>query len=186
MRFAVRFVEEGLIAPDPALERVVADEVRALLRPHVPSAVRAAARVLARGEPARPGVGAGLVVTDAKQAEEVADERAAVLVRPTTDPDDAHGMIAAAAVVTEVGGSTSHVAVVSRELGRPCVVGCDSGTVDRLRGRAVTVDGATGEVLEGILPLAAADPAGDADLAVLLDWARAAGRGDLLAAADQT
>ena len=52
---------------------------------------------------------------------------AVILVRPTTSPEDLHGMIAARAVVTEQGGSTSHAAVVGRALGLPCVVGCGKG-----------------------------------------------------------
>ncbi|MFC7659707.1 PEP-utilizing enzyme [Pseudonocardia benzenivorans] len=62
-------------------------------------------------------------------------------------------MIAATAVCTETGGSTSHAAVVCRGLGRPAVVGCGAGTVERLTGRDVTIDGGTGTVFDGLLPL---------------------------------
>ncbi len=80
-------------------------------------------------------------------------------------------MIAAQATITELGGATSHAAVVSRELGRPCVVGCGTGTIAALCDRVVTVDGGSGVVYEGVVPLTSADPSSDADLSVLTGWA---------------
>jgi pyruvate,orthophosphate dikinase len=55
-------------------------------------------------------------------------------------------------ILTEIGGATSHAAVVSRELGVPCIVGCGAGTLASLEGRLVTVDASSGEVFEGRLP----------------------------------
>ena len=78
-----------------------------------------------------------------------------MLARETTSPDDVGGMIAARAVITEQGGSTSHAAVVSRELHTPCVVGCGQGSLARLVGTEVTVDGGSGTVYSGLLPLTA-------------------------------
>ncbi|WP_205698861.1 pyruvate, phosphate dikinase [Conexibacter sp. SYSU D00693] len=171
VRLAVALAQEGLLTPAEALGRVGKADVDALLRPHVPAEARAGAELLASGEPACPGVASGLVAVDAEEAEDLADEREVVLVRPTTDPDDVHGMIAATAIVTELGGSTSHAAVVSRELGRPCVVGCGAGTVDRLRGKVVTVDGGRGEVYAGELPTVATSVDEDPDLRTLRAWA---------------
>ena len=96
-----------------------------------------------------------------------------MLVRRTTSPDDVHGMIAAVAVVTELGGTTSHAAVVGRALDAPCVVGCGDGTVDALVGRTVTVDATGGRVLAGSLPTAAVDESSDEDLRRLTGWAEA-------------
>jgi phosphohistidine swiveling domain-containing protein len=78
-----------------------------------------------------------------------------ILVRNRTSPDDIHGMLVARGIVTETGGATSHAAVVSRELGRPAVVGCGCGVTEALAGKLVTVDGNAGEVRDGILPLSA-------------------------------
>jgi pyruvate,orthophosphate dikinase len=112
------------------------------------------------------------VVTDPDEAEERSDAgEDVVLVRSETSPDDVHGMIAAVAVVTGTGGSTSHAAVVCRELGRPCVVGCGDAVVDRLAGSEVTVDGATGEVWEGRLPTTQWSVDANPDLRQLAAWA---------------
>ncbi|MFC9997100.1 pyruvate, phosphate dikinase [Nocardia sp. NPDC127526] len=148
VRAAVAMVAEGLIGPEEALGRVTADRVREVLRPA--SGDTDGQEPLARGESACPGLASGIVVIDPDEAEARAEAgEDVVLVRPTTSPDDLHGMIAARAIVTELGGTTSHAALVSRELGRPCVVGCGPGVVAALAGRTVTVDGGAGLVLAG-------------------------------------
>jgi pyruvate,orthophosphate dikinase len=115
----------------------------------------------------------GRVVPNCEEAEDLADEGVdVILARPTTDPDDVSGMVVSAAIITEIGGTTSHAAVVSRELGTPCVVGCGQGTLGALVGRTVTVDGTNGEIFEGILPLADAHSAEHEAAVVLREWAK--------------
>lgn len=168
VRHAVQLCREGILTAEEASARVADVDVDRLLAPRLdPVAVRTA-RVVARGKPAGPGVGTGLVVTDADEAESRADE-GVVLARPTTDPADVPAMALARAVVTEHGGSTSHAAVVCRELAVPCVVGCGAGTLDGLAGRTVTVDGDVGIVYEGVLPVVAAH-LDDPDLVTLAAW----------------
>ncbi|MCW2717317.1 pyruvate, phosphate dikinase [Pseudonocardia sp.] len=172
VRAAVDMVDAGEISPEEAVARVSADQVRTVLRPELDSSGSAEAGPVARGEPACPGLVTGIVVTDPDEAEDRADDgQQVILARATTSPDDLHGMIAAAAVVTEHGGSTSHAAVVSREIGRPCVVGCGPRTVTALAGRTVTVDGSTGQVWLGERRVRDVDEAGVADLARLVEWA---------------
>lgn len=120
------------------------------MRPGLDPAARDAAPLVTTGLPVCPGVGSGVVVTDPDEAESRAAEgEQVVLARRTTSPHDLHGMLAATAIVTEIGGATSHAAVVSRELGVPCVVGCGEGSLDGQEGAVITVCGETGEVRQG-------------------------------------
>ncbi|WP_433755182.1 pyruvate, phosphate dikinase [Nocardia sp. CA-135398] len=171
VRAAVAMVDEGLIDADEALRRVAADQVRTVLRPA--SGDHTGLQPLARGESACPGLASGIVVTDPNEAEtrSAAGEHV-ILARPTTSPDDLHGMIAAQAVVTELGGATSHAALVSRELGRPCVVGCGPGIVEALAGRVVTVDGGAGIVWPGQVSGKAVDASVIEDVERLAQWAQ--------------
>ncbi|GHF43952.1 pyruvate,orthophosphate dikinase [Amycolatopsis bartoniae] len=173
VRFAVALAREGLISRGEAVARVSDEQLRAVLRPGLDPAARRAAPLLAQGLPASPGVGTGVVVTAPDEAENRAEREPVVLARHTTSPHDLHGMIAAAAIVTEVGGATSHAAVVSRELGVPCVVGCGEGALAGLAGEVVTVCGETGEVREGVVPVVAISEADDEDLRLLREWATA-------------
>jgi pyruvate,orthophosphate dikinase len=116
----------------------------------------------------------GLVVTDTDEAERLAAAGTAViLARATTSPEDLHGMIAAKAVVTEHGGSTSHAAVVSRALGVACIVGCGDGSVTALAGQTVTVDGSTGRIYRGSLEAIVPAETAVAGLSDLRTWAEA-------------
>ncbi|MFE4457312.1 pyruvate, phosphate dikinase [Nocardia tengchongensis] len=170
VRTAVAMVEEGLISADEALDRVTPDQVREVLRPA--SGDSAGQEPLARGESACPGLASGVVVTDPDEAETRAEAgEDIILVRPTTSPDDLHGMIAARAIVTELGGTTSHAALVSRELGRPCVVGCGPGVVAALTGKTVTVDGGAGLVLPGEVVAKPVEQAVLDDVRQLAQWA---------------
>jgi pyruvate,orthophosphate dikinase len=173
VRIAVEMVDEGRISPATALSRVSSEQVRLLLAPRLAAEPGPEVAVLATGEGASPGVGRGVVVTDADAAEaRAAAGEAVVLMRPTTSPEDVHGMIVACAVVTETGGSTSHAAVVGRALGLPSVVGCGAGALAGLAGRAVTVDGTRGRVYDGLLDVVTPDEAADPLLHRLIDWAR--------------
>jgi pyruvate,orthophosphate dikinase len=170
VRAAVAFAEEGLISREEAVCRLDAEQIRKLpsLR-LVPQA--AEQKPVAFGEPACPGVATGLVVTDPDEADarsRMGEE--VILARQTTSPEDLKGVIAARGVMTEQGGSTSHAAVVSRELGRPCVVGCGSNTVVALAGQHVTLDGVGGRVWTGDLTLDPSEEAASEDLHKLIEW----------------
>jgi pyruvate,orthophosphate dikinase len=171
-RLAVDMVDEGLIDEDTALARVSAEQIATLLQPKLTRVAMAGATVIARGEGACPGAAIGIAVGDPDEAE----RRAAlgediILVRATTSPDDIHGMIAARGIITAHGGATSHAAVVSRALGRPCVVGAGQDAFAHL-GEIITVDG-EGVVYEGALAVEAPDEAANPVLARLITWARA-------------
>jgi pyruvate,orthophosphate dikinase len=125
--------------------------------PQVDAQARGDAVVLASGKPANPGLVTGVVVTDVEDAElRALDGEDVILARPTTNPHDVRAMAVVRGILTEIGGATSHAAVVSRELGVPCIVGCGAGALSALDGQLVTMDASAGVVLEGALPVAGA------------------------------
>lgn len=171
VRVAVDLADSGLIDRPTALRRVAPEQVVALLRPRLAEGADPA-DIVARGVAASPGVSTGIAVGDSETAVELAGVGGdVVLVRPTTSPEDIAGMIAARAVVTQLGGSTSHAAVVARALARPCVVGVGVGH-EHLIGRELTVDGTSGCVYEGRLPLVKVRVEDDPALSRLLQWAQ--------------
>lgn len=147
VHIAVDLVNEAVIDKDEALARVSDDQIRTLLED---STVTAGAQALATGVAAGPGSATGTVYTDTDAAcAAAAAGESVVLVRPSTSPVDVPAMFESVAVVTEVGGTTSHAALVCREIGVPCVVGCGTGISDALAGQTVTVDGTTGTIYAG-------------------------------------
>jgi pyruvate,orthophosphate dikinase len=168
IRIAVDMQEEGLIDANEALRRVEPEQLNQLLRPiFSPQGKRAAVeqgRVLAKGLAAGPGAATGKVVFNAPDAEAwAARGEQVLLVRIETSPEDIRGMSAAQGILTARGGMTSHAALVARQMGKVCVAGCEALDID-YRARTMTVkdkvikegdwisiDGFTGEVIEGQL-----------------------------------
>ena len=175
LRFAIDMVAEGQIDIATALARVTAEQVRAVLSPCLAEGAVASARLLAQGEPASQGVGIGVVVENTDEAERRAlAGEAVVLARAITSPDDVHGMLVCRAIITEQGGTTAHAALVSRDLGKPCVVGCGTASVTSLVGQLVTVDGGSGKIYAGALAVTVPDENADPSLVTLTQWAAAA------------
>ncbi|TVX99213.1 pyruvate, phosphate dikinase [Mycolicibacterium porcinum] len=173
LRSVVHLQRDGIISVSEALDRVQTEHVHAMLRPRLDPKAVSASPPVAAGKSACPGVASGLVVTDADMAEQLSDEGLAViLARPTTDPDDVAAMSAAVAVLTELGGSTSHAAVVCREMAIPCVVGCGVGSMTDLAGKIVTVDAEAGTVHLGELPVQPPVASDDDDLQLIEGWFR--------------
>ncbi len=113
----------------------------------------AEAKVLVRGLPASPGVAAGVarVIFNPKSQEAMEFKEGDILVTKMTDPDWVPLMKKAAAIITDEGGMTSHAAIVSRELGIPCIVGTGNATKALAGNPEVTVDASRGIVYEGIV-----------------------------------
>lgn len=173
VRTAVDMCREGHISVEEALQRVNSTQVRSMLSPRLKKGAADEAKLLASGLGVSHGIGTGLVVTSADEAERLAqDGLDVILATPTTSPDDVHGMLVARAVITEQGGSTSHAAVVGRALGLPSVVGCGAGTVTALAGQVVTVDGERGKIYSGALEVIKPCETEDKLLSELLEWAR--------------
>ena len=173
VRLALQLHNDGLIDEAETLRRVAPAHVEVLLQPSLQPENRLAAKLLATGLPAGPGVASGRAYTEVDAAIDAADRgEDVILVRHHTSPDDIQGMLVARGIVTETGGATSHAAVVSRELGRAAVVGCGSGVTESLAGKLVTVDGNAGEVRDGSLPLSAWSEDNTPELRELADIAR--------------
>jgi pyruvate, orthophosphate dikinase len=151
VRIAVEMVEEKLIPKEEALRRVEPEALNQLLRPvFLPSAKKAAVdegRLLAKGLPAGPGAATGKVVFFADEAEAQAakGEQNLILCRHETSPEDIRGMNASLGFMTAFGGMTSHAALVARQMGKVCIVGCDALSFD-YHARTMTVTTAKGEV----------------------------------------
>ncbi|WP_339915343.1 pyruvate, phosphate dikinase [uncultured Brevundimonas sp.] len=180
LKIAVDLAAEGVISEDEAVSRVEPSALDQLLHPTLdPHAER---RVVASGLPASPGAATGKIVFDADEAERMSQlGDAVILVREETSPEDIHGMHAARGIVTARGGMTSHAAVVARGMGRPCVSGAGEIHIDEkagtfsARGRTfragevVTIDGSTGEVMEGAVAMI--EPELTGDFRTLMGWA---------------
>ncbi len=193
VRTSVEMVEEGLIDRRQALLRIQPEMLEQLLFPRLDP--QAKARAVARGLPASPGAAAGVAVFDADRAEKRgrAGERV-ILVREETKPEDIHGFFASQGILTSRGGKTSHAAVVARGMGKPCVAGAEGIHVDvRMRqavvgetviheGDLITIDGTTGNVYLGEVPMVEADFS--PQLATLLAWADEMARLKVMANAD--
>ncbi|MBN8235624.1 pyruvate, phosphate dikinase [Halobacillus kuroshimensis] len=180
IRIAVEMVREQIMDNREALLRVDPDQLHQLLH-HRIDPVHGRPQI-ATGLPASPGAASGQVVFDADEAEELAGKgKKVILVRPDTTPDDIHGIVAAQAVVTSRGGMTSHAAVVARGMGKACICGCDSikidleteqfttGSVTIKHGDLITIDGGTGEIFDGAIPMI--EPELSDEFQLLLQWA---------------
>jgi pyruvate,orthophosphate dikinase len=181
VQVVVDLVNEGVIERDEAIRRVDPRELEYVLRPII--APETKRKVIARGLDASPGAATGRVVFEASECREHHErDEPTVLVRLDTSPEDIQGMALAAGVLTARGGQTSHAAVVARGMGKPCVVGCTDIQVDYARGLFyagdsvirrgdwITIDGGTGEVMEGKVQMLAPQAESGA-MASLLDWA---------------
>jgi len=166
VRIAVDMVDEGLITKEEALNRVEPDALNQLLQPIFdPEAKRRAiaeGRLLAKGINAGPGAATGRIVMHASDAEAWAQRgEKVILVRRETSPEDIRGMTVAQGILTAFGGASSHAALVSRQMGKVCVVGCGALNINYEAGEIrvgnrvlrtgdwISIDGFTGEVLEG-------------------------------------
>jgi pyruvate,orthophosphate dikinase len=180
LRIAVEMTDEGLISREEAVARIDPGQLDQLLHPMIDP--DAQLDVVATGLNASPGAASGAIVLDADLAEERGRAGEDVLlVRWETTPDDIHGLIQASGVLTAHGGMTSHAAVVARGMGKPCVAGCESLSIDleartiRLgdhelaEGDHLTIDGGTGRVIVGAVPLV--PPEIDERFGTILGWA---------------
>ena len=181
MRIAVDMVDEKLIGQDEAVTRIEPASLDQLLHPTIDP--RFERTVIGSGLPASPGAATGEIVFTAEEAVEASEAgRKVILVRVETSPEDIHGMHTAEGILTTRGGMTSHAAVVARGMGTPCVAGAGTMRVDlrgeRLiglggvtlgKGDIITIDGSSGQVLKGEVPMLQPELSGD--FGRIMEWA---------------
>src|SRR5579864_7617096 len=180
LRIAVELAGEKLISKPEAVSRIDPAALDQLLHPTIdPDAER---KIIATGLPASPGAACGEIVFSPDEAEALKGQgHKVILVRVETSPEDIHGMHAAEGILTTRGGMTSHAAVVARGMGKPCVSGAGSLRVDYRaqtvtaggtvlkKGEILTIDGSTGQVLAGRVPMT--EPALAGEFGTLMKWA---------------
>jgi pyruvate,orthophosphate dikinase len=189
VKIAVDMVNEGLITKDEAVMRITPDNVDALLHPQFNESSMNQAekegKFLAKGVNASPGAAVGQIYFDADMAEKMSkeDKQDTIMVRPFTKPDDVHGMIASKGVLTSEGGATSHAAVVARQFGIPCIVGASTikidldsrtmsvGAITLKEGDWISMDGTSGRVFAGKIPMSTPSLEEQTELMTLLKWA---------------
>ncbi len=179
VKIAVDMVNEKLISKEEAIMRVTAEHIDQLLHPMIdPKAIKTA-KVLTKGLNASPGAACGQIVFTAQDAEKwVKEGKKVVLVRKDTSPEDIGGMVVSEGILTSTGGMTSHAAVVARGMGTPCVSGATEVLVGNKiitiketklkEGDWITIDGTTGNVYAGALPLVDAKFTKEMD--IFLSW----------------
>tara|TARA_Y100001970_G_scaffold241870_1_gene305798 strand:+ start:5547 stop:8207 length:2661 start_codon:yes stop_codon:yes gene_type:complete len=180
IKIAVDMVKEKLISKKEALLRIDPNTLDTLLHPTLDDKVKK--DIIASGLPASPGAASGKVVFSADEAERLNDMmQDTILVRLETSPEDIHGMHAARGILTARGGMTSHAAVVARGMGRPCVSGSSEITIDYdakefkagdqiiKEGEIITIDGASGKVMKGLVPTVKPEISGY--FSTIMNWA---------------
>jgi pyruvate, orthophosphate dikinase len=180
LKIARDMADEGLISREEAVLRIEPGQLDHMLHPHIDP--EAKLEVLAEGIPASPGAATGAIVFTADEAEEKGEAgEAVILVRKETNPDDVHGMVRARGILTALGGTTSHAAVVARGFGKPAVTGCKALKIDldarefSINGRTfqagdtITIEGSRGWVVGGGVPLV--EPELGEDFETILRWA---------------
>lgn len=180
VKIAVDLVQEKVLSREEAILRIKPDDLNQLLHPRLDP--KAAKTLIAKGLPASPGAGAGIIAFTSERAHALKESgEKVILVRQETSPEDILGMASSQGILTARGGMTSHAAVVARGMGKPCVAGCTALIIDSAAqtliingktyrdGDFLTIDGGTGEVMEGRVPTISA--AISDDFATYMSWA---------------
>ena len=174
LKIACDLVDEGMKTEAEAVAMIDPRNLDTLLHPQFDTKALKAATPIGKGLGASPGAACGKVVFTADDAVEwAAKGEKVVLVRLETSPEDITGMKAAQGILTVRGGMTSHAAVVARDMGECCVSGCGDIKMDEANkkfelggktfkeGDAISIDGTTGNIYDGIIPTVDAQIAGE-------------------------
>ena len=185
VKTSVDMVKEKLIDKNKALTRIPAQQLEALLHRTMNESKIKEYKQLAKGIAASPGAASGIAVFDVKKAIELGEAgKKVILIRKETKPEDVPAFFSAEGILTSLGGKSSHAAIVSRGMGKPCIVGCaelkinyDNNTctangITVKDGETISIDGSRGIIFIGEVPTV--EPKVTKDFQTVLSWAQKA------------
>ena len=195
VKTSVDMVKEKLIDKNMALTRIPAQQLEALLHRTMDESKIKEHKQLAKGIAASPGAASGIAIFDVKKAIELGEAgKKVILVRKETKPEDVPAFFSAEGILTSLGGKSSHAAIVSRGMGKPCIVGCAELKIDYDNNTCtangitikendmISIDGSIGTILIGEVPTV--EPKVTKDFQTILSWAQNAKQLGIRANAD--
>ena len=195
VKTSVDMVKEKLINKNRALTRIPAQQLEALLHKTIDQSKIKGFERLAEGIAASPGAASGIAVFNVKRAIAMGENnKKVILIRQETKPEDVPAFFSSEGILTSQGGKSSHAAIVSRGMGKPCIVGCADLKIDYennrclangitvLEGEPITIDGSTGVVYIGDVPTV--EPQVTKDFQTILSWAKSTKKLGIRANAD--
>ena len=195
VKTSVDMVKEKLIDKNRALTRIPAQQLEALLHRTMDESKIKEHKQLAKGIAASPGAASGIAIFDVKKAIELGEAgKKVILVRKETKPEDVPAFFSAEGILTSLGGKSSHAAIVSRGMGKPCIVGCAELKIDYDNNTCtangitikendmISIDGSIGTILIGEVPTV--EPKVTKDFQTILSWAQNAKQLGIRANAD--
>tara|TARA_B100001540_G_scaffold115642_1_gene103614 strand:- start:1993 stop:3924 length:1932 start_codon:yes stop_codon:yes gene_type:complete len=183
VKTSVDMVKEKLIDRNRALTRIPAQQLEALLHRTMDESKIKEHKQLAKGIAASPGAASGIAIFDVKKAIELGESgRKVILIRKETKPEDVPAFFSSEGILTSLGGKSSHAAIVSRGMGKPCIVGCSELKIDYdnntctangitvKENEMISIDGSAGTVFIGEVPTV--EPKVTKDFQTILSWAQ--------------
>jgi len=183
IKTSVDMVKEKLIDKNKALTRIPAQQLEALLHRTMDETKIKEHKRLAKGIAASPGAANGIAIFNVKKAIELGEAgKKVILIRKETKPEDVPAFFSAEGILTSLGGKSSHASIVSRGMGKPCIVGCAELKIDYdnntctangikvKEGETITIDGSMGTVFIGEVPTV--EPKVTKDFQTILRWAQ--------------
>jgi len=183
VKTSVDMVKEKLIDKNRSLTRIPAQQLEALLHRTMDESKIKDHKQLAKGIAASPGAASGIAVFDVKKAIELGEAgKKVILIRKETKPEDVPAFFSAEGILTSLGGKSSHAAIVSRGMGKPCIVGCaelkinyenntcTANGITVKENEMISIDGSVGTVFIGEVPTV--EPKVTKDFQTILSWAQ--------------
>ena len=183
VKTSVDMVKEKLIDRNRSLTRIPAQQLEALLHRTMDESKVKDHKQLAKGIAASPGAASGIAIFDVKKAIELGEAgKKVILIRKETKPEDVPAFFSAEGILTSLGGKSSHAAIVSRGMGKPCIVGCaelkinyenntcTANGITVKENEMISIDGSIGTVLIGEVPTV--EPKVTKDFQTILSWAQ--------------